>query len=70
MVLPKVTLPESAPNQLFTESIVALGPATFRPMSLVAQLSALGDGFSSGLLTRWNQAEPELKSARTYRVGR
>jgi hypothetical protein len=34
-----------APIQLFMESIVALGPATFRPTSSVAQLSALGDDF-------------------------
>jgi len=32
-----------APVQLFRESIVALGPASFRPTSSVAKLSALGD---------------------------
>src|SRR5260221_14620470 len=34
-----------APVQLFRESIVALGPPSFRPTSSVAKLSALGDDF-------------------------
>src|SRR6266568_6239445 len=32
-----------APVQLFRESIVALGPTSFRPISSVAKLSAFGD---------------------------
>src|SRR6266436_1821753 len=35
----------SAPIQLFMESIVALGPASFRPTSSVAKLSTFGDDF-------------------------
>ena len=54
--------------KLFIESIVALGPATSRPTSSVAKLSAPGDNFPPDLLTRSNEAALQFYSQRGYRA--
>src|SRR5437660_8670162 len=58
---------QRAPIQLFMESIVALGPASFRPTSLVAKLSALGDDFPPDCLLAGIRQSPS-SSPRTHTV--